>query len=158
MSPIAHGHGRTWRVATRGALALVAAVLVYSPSTASAGECRELGGIGVAVGGLVGLGVVTVTSLVGPAIAVAADDSLPYGVGVGVSSLSGLTAGGAGMLVSAMAVCEAGLWLPGVAAGGSSVVATVIWGVVASEGSSQSSVRSTTAIRELHLPMVTLAF
>lgn len=117
-----------------GVCAFVCASAV--PGGARADECRELGGIGVAIGAMVGGGVVLVTSLIGPAVVVENDSSLEYWDGFGWSMLAGALGVGAGTLIAATVACEQGEWLPAALGFGGSLASLLIWSSSGDEGAS----------------------
>ncbi len=114
-----------------GWVAMVAGVSVQlvSVSPAQAGGCGDFGGIGVALGAMIGGGTAVATSFALPGIAVAAEESgnLNYWPGVGWAFLGSTVGVGAGTGLSASVLCEAGVYLPALNGLGIGVVSTIVW-------------------------------
>jgi hypothetical protein len=109
-------------------------VALGAAPAAQAETCRDLGGIYVAAGALVGGGVILVASLVGPAVAVAHNNRQSFWEGFGWSMLGGVLGVGAGSFIAFTTACEHGTWLPGTLGLGGSIVSIVLWSEPAGPG------------------------
>ena len=124
---------RALRIGPLAAMTIcAAAVELSSADQAWADQCSGLGGIGVAIGAMIGGGTAVVSSFGLPGLAVAVESSgnLNYWPGVGWTFLGASTGVGAGVAASTAFACEAGPYLPSLNGFGIGLLSTIIWAAV----------------------------
>jgi hypothetical protein len=126
---------------------LVVGTVLMPSVEARAKPCRDMGGIGVVIGGLAGLGFAVVNGFAGPAIAVSVDSTLTYSEGVAISMAGGVATAIGGAALAAGAFCEfpTSIWLPITTAVVGGVGSTVLWGAVAAKGEARPSTAALTS-------------